>query len=219
MSQDSRLATRGAHAARLGVLLPLALLVVRPAEATVVKALSLEEKTQASSLVVYGRVADVVSAWEKPGAKIKTLVTFEVAETLKGKAKKGDKVVVRRAGGRIGDKEHRVEGVSRFEPGELAVLFLEPLAGEYVEVGVGIGKYDVRAKDGETYVRFEPTVGELSGSHVTPAASMPAVRLASFLERVRSYAGPKAPMSEPTKFRPILNAPVHRRSTAAAEGR
>ncbi|MBI4820147.1 MAG: hypothetical protein HY791_27980 [Deltaproteobacteria bacterium] len=199
----------------LAGLLVLGSLAARPATATVVKSLTLEEKTKASSLVVFGRVASVEAVWEKPGSSIKTMVTFEVTETLKGKVSAGGKVIVRRSGGRIGAKEHRIEGASTYERGELAVLFLEPVGAEYVEVGVGIGKYEVRTKDGEPYVRFEPSVAELrmspSGGKISPIQSMTPLKLAEFLDRVRAFSGKKAPSSEPTKYRPLLAAPQHRR--------
>jgi hypothetical protein len=167
-----------------------------PASATVVRALSLQEKAQSSPLIVRGRATRISTAWTVENGSVHTRIEIEVVEVLKGKAKRGQRVTVRQPGGRIGDFDHRVPGVSTWSEGEEAVLFLEPSAepNAFVEIGIGIGKYPVSSKDGQLVVTHDPHVGLASfdpatgGLQVTEAAPMEPVPLGRFLRDVRALA-------------------------------
>jgi hypothetical protein len=172
----------------LGLLAPLG------ASATVVKAMTLEEKTHSSPVVVRAIVERVESQWEVPDASIETMITVRVLECIKGDAAIGSHLIVRQGGGKIDDLVQTAPGLSTYEPGEEAVLFLEPLGAYLVEIGIGIGKYGVELKDGEPWVTHVPNVAEArfasDGRHVSiqQAQPMKPQPLSAFLKLVRSYA-------------------------------
>jgi hypothetical protein len=163
-----------------------------PARATVVKAMTLEEKTTASPVVLYGLVERVESDWEVPGVMIQTLVTVKVLESIKGDHARGERVLVRPGGGRVGDVEQTAPGLSTFEPGEEVVLFLEPLGEVLVPIGIGIGKYGVRIDGGTRWVTHDPRVAALRTDGPRPVVedleAMEPEPLPAFLKRVRSHA-------------------------------
>ncbi|MCA2977613.1 MAG: hypothetical protein INH37_04965 [Myxococcaceae bacterium] len=107
-----------------------ALLSVLPlaASATVVLAMSMEEMTVRSPVVVRGVVHRVDPQWTEGRTGIWTYAEVVVKEVLKGGARAT--VLVKQPGGVIGDVGQRVSGVATFAPGEEVVLFLEPAADE-----------------------------------------------------------------------------------------
>lgn len=191
-------------------LLCVGALIALPAHATVVKAMSLEEKCQASPVIVHALVERSEVDWEVIGASVMTLVTVKVVEGLRGDVAPGQTLVLQLGGGQIGDLHVEVPGTNHYEPGEEVVLFLEPLGARYVEIGVGIGKYDVETAGREKWVSFAPKVAAVrlgQGSHAVPEPIPPMEpeRLSSFLKRVRSHvAGIPVGVTSPRK------TPVHR---------
>lgn len=188
-------------------LLCATILAAADASATVVESLSLYEKTQVAPLVVHARVARIEPVLADHGGAIETRVTFVVLEALKGRADPGQRVIVRQSGGTIGDFEHVVPGVSRWEPGEEAIMFLEPLGSMLVEIGIGIGKYGVEVRGGDKWVTHNPNVAlariedgkAMDIEHAQPMTPEP---IALFKKRVRSYAkGITAPTASPTTIR------------------
>lgn len=185
----------------LGVLAP-----ALPAEATVVKALSLREKVDVAPVVIHGVVDRVEVEWEVPDARIQTLVTVKILECVKGGFEPGDRLIVRRGGGQIGDITQTAPGLSEYEPGEEVVLFLEPFGATYVAIGIGIGKYEVGMMGKEKWVSHAPNVAgvtfrEGSPPIVEPIRPMTPEPLHSFLKTVRSYARkiPTEPTAMPRK--------------------
>jgi hypothetical protein len=164
------------------------------ASATVVKAMTLEEKTQRSPVVVYATVERVESQWDVPDATIETLITVRVVECIKGDVNSGSRLIFRQGGGKIGELIQSAPGMSTYEPGEEVVLFLEPLGALFVELGIGIAKYGIEIRNGERWVSYFPSVAEAHVSpngriiSVEPPKQMEPEPLASFLKRVRSYA-------------------------------
>lgn len=127
-------------------LLPRALflwcLVSVPALATVVMALTMEELTQRTPLIVHGVVQRSVVNWTPDHHGIWTWTEVSVRETLKGASTKRT-VLVKQPGGTIDGLTQGVSGAAQFEPGEEVVLFLEPAvdeAGAYVLMGLATGK-------------------------------------------------------------------------------
>src|SRR5437879_1933654 len=89
---------------RLFSLLALPMILVPSiASATVVRALSLAEKTGVSGLVVHAIVERVESDWDLPGQSANTSITLLVIESLKGDVAAGERVIMRQGGGHIGD--------------------------------------------------------------------------------------------------------------------
>lgn len=168
----------------------------RPAGATVVRALSLEEKTYAAPVIIHATVERVESAWEIPDSSLHTLVTVRVLESLRGGFAPGDRLTIRQLGGDMGDLHQVVSGQSRYEPAEEVVLFLEPSGPDYVEIGVGIAKYAIDRfpspeANGERLVRHAPEVAEAhlaAGGAVrmiAPVTPMVPEPLPRFLARLR----------------------------------
>lgn len=183
------------------------------ADATVVKALTLAEKCAIAPIVVHGLVERVETEWEVPGATLETRVTVKVIEGLKGDAKAGARIIVRQAGGTLGEVTQQIPGTSTFEPGEEAVLFLEPVGPYLVELGIGIGKYAVDGT-GQKLVTHAPEVAgarqdERGRMIVTPLVPMTPEPLASFLKKVRSHvAGIPTETTSPAKGVKLRPAPV-----------
>ncbi len=195
---------RGAMPLGLGLALVMsASLWAQPADATVVKALSLREKAQVAPVILHGIVQRVDVQWKRPGAFVQTLISVKVIEALKGGHEAGEIIIVYRGGGRIGDFNQTAAGLSEYEPGEELVLFLEPLGATYVGIGIGIAKYPVSIQRGERTVTHNPNVSGVTfieGSppiieHILPMAPTP---LPAFLKTLRSYI-----RKIPTQARPM----------------
>jgi hypothetical protein len=206
MSRIAALARSGGRPALAVAISCAAALAPIPAAATVVKAMTLEQKTEASPVVVHALVERVVSEWERDESMIQTLITLKVIEAVKGDLARGERLVVRQGGGRVGDVEQTAPGLSVFEPGEEAILFLEPLGELYVPIGIGIGKYGIETFGKQKLVTHAPQVAALrhepdGRTVVEDVAPMIPEELSAFLKRVRSYARgiPTAPRALPRK--------------------
>ena len=191
--------------------------------ATVVKAHTLDEKAELSSLIVRGTVKNVTTDWYKVNASAHTLITLRVSEVLKGKMPKTKEVIIRQPGGKIGDFDHRVEGVSQWEANEEVIMFLEPLEvkghrGLFIELGIGIGKYEIRYQNKKAYVHHNPQVAlaHYDASQkmtVEPATKMTPVPLEKFRTAVRSYVnGKKRIRTSPKPVRSV-DVPIKNRKS------
>lgn len=167
----------------------------RVASATLNRALTFEQKIDVSKVILQAEVERVESEWEIPDATIITWITVRVVETLKGGFEVGQRVRIRQGGGKMGDLVQVAEGMSTYEPGEEAVLFLDPLGAELIEVGIGIAKYAVESNGREKRVTFNPDVGEVriddqTGEMVIePVQPMTPISLPAFLRRIRDHVG------------------------------
>lgn len=169
------------------VVLATALAATTPAHATVVRALSVPDKARIAQAIVVAKVERTEPRWMVEGGAIKTLVTLTVETSLKGKLNAKQTITVVVPGGKIGEFVHDVPGVSRYAAGERAVLFLEPHPDGWVELGIGVGKYDVSKKQ---IVTHSPLVAQLRAtrgepSKIEPGAPMPPTTLTKFLAEVR----------------------------------
>lgn len=178
----------------LAVLLA-AVVVNTSAHATVVRALDVAQKARIAQAIVVARVEKQEPRWMTEGGAVKTIVTLTVEQTLKGKPTKGQKIQVVIPGGRIGDLVHEVSGTSSYTAGERAVLFLEPHPDGWVELGIGIGKYDVKDVGGVATVTHDPKVALLKSpdaqaphqpSRIEPAKPMAPVALPKFIAEIRA---------------------------------
>ncbi|MGH9793176.1 MAG: hypothetical protein ACRD5G_00260 [Candidatus Acidiferrales bacterium] len=114
------------------------LLAAAAAQATTLRRMSLDELTADSGVVARVRCMASESRWE--GGRIWTFTTFEVIETLKGRAP--STIRVRLIGGRAGSLTSRVEGVPRFRAGEETFVFLAPAAqGDWTVTGWVLGTF------------------------------------------------------------------------------
>lgn len=191
--------------------------------ATVVKAHTLDEKTQISSLIVRGTVKSVAADWFETNKSAQTLITLKVSEVLKGTIPQTREIVIRQPGGKIGDFDHRVEGVSRWEANEEVIMFLEPLrvkghTGLYVELGIGIGKYEVRYRAKKAFVHHNPRVAlarydASQNMTVEPAKKMTPIELEAFRAEVLSYVNGKKRVRMPPQPVPSVETPLKKKKS------
>lgn len=148
-----------------------------PARALSLAAMSLAEMTQHAALVVRGRCIDrrVVRG---AGGRIESRARFEVVETAKGSPP--GVVTVRQLGGTLDDATLEVPGAPLSEPGDEAILFLEPGDDEAMRVvGLALGYMPVAVLPGAgSAVRVSRVLGaEFASGGVRPARDV--------LQRVR----------------------------------
>lgn len=125
--------------------------VSTPADATVIRPLTLSGLVERADRVVRARVRGAWSAWASDERRIFTWTELEVLETWTGAVE--DAVVVRTLGGVVGEIGMKVSGTPQFSPGAEVVVFLraaragaaadEPATFEVV--GMSQGKFDVDA--------------------------------------------------------------------------
>jgi len=108
--------------AGLIVVAACALGVAPRAAASLMLALDLQALVTRASHVVVARVESQRARYDDRG-RIVTDVTLRVDETLVGPARAGDRLVVERLGGAIGELGMRVEGEPLFEDGGRVLLF------------------------------------------------------------------------------------------------
>jgi len=126
-----------------------ALLAARPAAATTLVPLGVEDMTQISSDVVLGKVTRVISQYSADRSQIFTYVTVSADQRLKGDGGASETFVL--WGGRVGDDEMYVVDSPRFAVGEQVVVFLGQLASRVPLtqptdrwlLGLGNGKWSV----------------------------------------------------------------------------
>ena len=112
------------------------------AEATTFLRMSLAQMSGSARMIVRARCIAAGAIWDS--GEIWTRTTFEVAETWKG-ASGSQFIAVRLLGGTLGNISSRVSGIPRFQPGEEAVLFLEPSSnGDFSIVSWQQGTFRIR---------------------------------------------------------------------------
>ena len=106
-------------------LLPLVLGSAAPALAALSVYVPPEELAATSPLVVRGEVARIASGLDPERGTLRTYVTLDVSEVLRGPAELS-RLTLREAGGSFGDLVHEVDAVPVYAPGERVLVFLEP---------------------------------------------------------------------------------------------
>jgi hypothetical protein len=200
-----------------------------PAEATVVRAMTLREKAETAPVIVHGVVEHVASAFTLDERRIRTTVVLHVIEGLKGGAEPGERLTFVRGGGRVGEHWQHAPGLAEYAAGDEVILFLEPLGATLVAIGIGIGTYEVEVEDlgagPEPVVVHHPEVAGLRydaegrPGRIEPLPPMRPEPLATFKKRVRSYVAgvPDRPVVLPRK-QPVELAPPPRVLGAAPSG-
>jgi hypothetical protein len=93
----------------------------------IMRALSTEELTINSEVVIIGEVEEKVSFWSDDRKKIFTRVTVKIEEKIRGESLE-ERVEVEHEGGEIGGIGLRVSDVPSFSKGERVLLFLKGMA-------------------------------------------------------------------------------------------
>jgi hypothetical protein len=123
---------------------------IRPAEATLVRALTLNELVSQSRHAVVGTPGDASSRWETIGGRerIVTYTQVRIEYPLDGTAPRSSELTVRTLGGRVGDIGQIVAGEAPLRRHGTAALFLEPIASDVFAVtAMSQGHYPILADD------------------------------------------------------------------------
>ena len=127
----------------------MTLLMVGPADASIVQGLELEELVAHADRIVLGRVL-FSESFERPNGQFGTWHRISVEREIRGQAPDEQEVMVETLGGQIGDIAMRVEGEPSFTVGERVLVFIRD-GGPYTafrSVGMGQGVMRVRTEQG-----------------------------------------------------------------------
>jgi hypothetical protein len=183
------------HSPKLRPVALVAALAAFTASATVIIEESLEQMAQKVPLIVRGRVARSLPAWDEGKTTIWTWTELTVTDTIKGKS--SPLVLIKQPGGEIDGIGQAVAGAARFRESEDCLLFLWPAPGEtgaYMVYGMSAGKIvmtDVRGQPtavrdtaGISFAR--PATGKIAEKVVTPEfLGSPE----AFIKRIRAAGG------------------------------
>jgi hypothetical protein len=115
----------------------------RTAGATVFVAPSDAELTRASHVIVIGTVKRIRSVLSAGGGSVRTFVTIDVGEVLKGRLRRRA-VTITEPGGQVGALRQWVHGAPQFMLGERVLLFLQRRGdGTLTTTDLGLGKYRI----------------------------------------------------------------------------
>jgi hypothetical protein len=183
--------------------LALALAMPRPAQATVMVPMSIEQLASDSVAVVRAKVLRQEGAWDRERRRIYTHTEVEILQPLRAGVRLPRTVVIRSLGGEVGELGMKVSGSPRFSADEEVVVFLraDPVeADAFQVVGMAQGKFGVtRTKDGR--VLCAPSLeglafarSDASGQMAIREADPPgAIPLAELESRVRAVGGASGP--------------------------
>ena len=103
------------------------------------------ELTERSKKIIIGTVVDEYSAWDDLGREIYTYIRLKVQSTIKS-FNKDSLVLIRQLGGKVGNIESQVPGISQFQVGENVLVFLGPYRGTpyFGLIDWRVGKYAVK---------------------------------------------------------------------------
>jgi hypothetical protein len=107
--------------------------------ASVVMALSVEELTARSDVVVLGEVASVQTHWSSDHRHLFRRVTVHARETWKGAAGPGAEVALVVPGGELDGVNETVVGEPVLREGDVGAFFLEPAGNTHRVVGLSQG--------------------------------------------------------------------------------
>jgi hypothetical protein len=122
--------------ALLGLASPLA----SPAHASLIVALDTPAMVDRADTIAVVDVLSTNAAWDEKHERIYTTVELNVVEVWKGPMTPATRVKVVQPGGTVGDIQMTVFGMSRFSPGERAVVFLRGGVDDAIVVGMSQGK-------------------------------------------------------------------------------
>lgn len=140
------------HALRFLCVALLLVLAATGLQAAVALKLELATLTEASPLIVVGKVDSKEARWDAGRTGIWTHYDISVSETLKGAHEKSREVAIR--GGVVGDVGQHVAGAGSLEVGTEYVLFLwKDDDGRYQLQGMAQGAFAVSEREGDQYAK------------------------------------------------------------------
>src|SRR6185369_719004 len=145
---------------------------VSPVRASLVLALDLPTMVSRADHVAVVDVASVKADWDARHEQILSTIDLVVVDSWKGGAAPGSHLTVVQLGGTVGDLTQTVHGMTRFVPGERAVVFLTGRADHASVVGMAQGKRQVRRDiaSGRLFVHAPDRAGA-TFIRTTPASS------------------------------------------------
>ncbi len=143
-----------------------------PARASLVMALDLPTMVTRADHVAVVDVVSVKSDWDANHEQILSTVDLIVVESWKGSDAPATHLTVVQPGGTVGDLTQTVHGMTRFVPGERAVVFLAGRGTRASVVGMAQGKRLVRrdASSGRMFVHAPDKAGA-TFLRTTPASA------------------------------------------------
>lgn len=121
--------------------------IAAPVRASLVLALDLPTMVSRAEHVAVVDVASVKSDWDARHEQILTTIDLVVVESWKGGDAPSSHLTVVQPGGTVGDLTQTIHGMTRFVPGERAVVFLSGRPERLTVVGMAQGKRGVRRDD------------------------------------------------------------------------
>ena len=180
----------------LGAILCVLAVFASDARATTALAVSMEEQVSSARAIVIGRCQKIES--RSLDGKIVTYITLDVREVLKGRVSIGT-LVVRQAGGLVGENGSWIFGSPRFDVGRDAAVFLASNGdGAYVVDGMFLGNFFLeKGVDGRDWLRRD-TGGEgvriLANKSGLTAREMPATLPLDDLRAIVTRTPSKVPV-------------------------
>jgi hypothetical protein len=169
----------------------LVTLVGSTAQASLSRAVGLEELTLRSQHVLLGEPLDSDSVWERIGQR-KHIVTYtrvRALELLAGADPKQDELMLRTLGGQVGELGELVHGEAVLRLGSRNVLFVMPTQGVLAVTAMAQGHYPLaRDKVGTERLRRSPHATELIDEAGSAVKRLPGLELSaarSLLKPVR----------------------------------
>jgi hypothetical protein len=133
-----------------------AVVIVPRADATLMRAMSFDDKVDHAAAIVVGKCVDTRSHWDAEHRWILTYATFRVEESLKGRAPA--EVTIVTPGGEVGGMHQDSIGVPSFHAGEENVVFTKDTPLGPTVLYFDQGAYDVTAGEhGDRTVTPRPT--------------------------------------------------------------
>jgi len=167
----------------------LGMVMGRPAQASLARAVQVEELVSRSQHVMLGEPLDADSVWEQVGQR-KHIVTYtrvRALEMLGGADPKQDELLVRTLGGRVGNLGELVHGEALLTLGERSVLFVMPTRAGLSVTAMAQGHYPLaRDTAGIERLRRSPEANELineQGSAVKRLVGLKVPEARTLLER------------------------------------
>lgn len=157
------------------------------AEATLMRAVTFDEKVENSATIVVGRCIRTESRWDASGKHILTWSTFAVDKTIKGNPQPTRELTVVTPGGKVGHIRQDSIGIPEFEKGDENVLFVRNSELGPTVAYLEQGAYEVIHEGSEAFVRPVTTeavhIDEQRGVAVPAEAARP---LRQFENEVRA---------------------------------
>lgn len=171
----------------------LGVLIGKPAQASVARALPLEALTGRSRHVLLGEPLEAYSTWERVGQR-KHIVTYtrvRAHDVLAGADPQSDELMVRTLGGQVGDLGELVHGEALLRVGERSVLFVMPAREALTVTAMAQGHYPLLkdARGAERLLRSREA-RELIGEAGSAVQRLPGLQVSEARALVRQAVKP-----------------------------